>query len=447
MLASALLLLLSADLAPAPAAPVAPVAPAATVAPAAPAGADDVSTLPVFVDEGVLLDALNLLLEKAVEPARIAVIVDDSDPRRRLSLERGLVRALRDRRREDIVTPSLVKASLDEAAERQLQGGDGKAAASLAADHVITAELQNQGGTPLLQLKLLSTQSGAVLGTGSVVVDRDVDSAGPATTARALDVRTAAADIADVIAEAVEGRGVDVKSHRIAVPPAVASGAAKEARLDRFLQSELTAALRDRGFLVVERAQLGAAMDQLAIQELTGADQARVSALGKVLGAQSLALAQVQDAGTTFLITTRVVAVDTGEVMGAASATIGRDDVVSLAAVETRTPGEAAVRSAIAPGWGQAFNGDGVKAVLFGVGTYGSLAATLGLGIGAGASWAAYNGVTRDDDTSPEEAGLQAVSLRNQTNGLFTATAVAGAVTASVWSLNVVDALLSAPTD
>ena len=101
----------------------------------------------------------------------------------------------------------------------------------------------------------------------------------------------------------------------------------------------------------------------------------------------------------------------------------------------------------MAPGWGQAFNGEGVKAVIFGVSTCTGLATTLGPGVGAGVSWNAYNGVTTSDGTSPADAGNNAENLRNQTNGLLTATAVDGALTASVWSLNVVDALLSAPTD
>ena len=61
-------------------------------------------------------------------------------------------------------------------------------------------------------------------------------------------------------------------------------------------------------------------------------------------------------------------------------------------------------------------------------------------------SWASYNGVTTKNGLSAEAASALTVTLRNQTNGLLTASAVAGAVTASVWSLNVIDALLSSPT-
>lgn len=406
---------------------------------AAPVAVENDVAVPSFVDEGVALDSLNVLLQHGREAARIALYIDDADAGRRVSLERTLLRALRDRRREDIVSPSLVKATLSATALSSLKGGDG-VVPGLAADHVIVGVVSESSSGATLNLRLLFTQTGEVLSTGALALTASQR----ASTASARDVRTVASDIADVIAESVEARGVDVRQHRLAVTPANAAGAAKEARLDRFVQTELSAALRRRGFLVVERAQIAATLDQLAVQEL-GSE--RVAEVGKMLGAQSLVLSGVTDAGASFILTSRAVAVDSGDVLGAASALIGRDDVVSLAAVETRTPGEAAVRSAIAPGWGQAFNGDGVKAVLFGVGTYTSLAVTAGLGAGSAASWLAYTGFTATEGDSPEVTGQKAVALRNQTNGLLTATAVAGAVSASVWGMGVVDALLSAPPE
>ena len=396
------------------------------------------------VDEGELLEACSTLLLSAVEPARIAIVVGDDDETRRVAVERSLVRVMRDRRREDIVTPALVKARLGESAGQQLRGG-GAAAAGLGADHIIIADVVSEGGAAVVSLRLIKSESGEVLGTRKVPLLPSSGTAGTASSARVQDVRVAAADLADLVAEAVERSGAEHRSHRIAVPPAAAEGAAKEARLDRFVQSELLTALRERGFLVVERAQLQQAMDQLALQQLTEGDN--VGAVGKVVGAQSIALVQVTEAGDTFLVSVRVVAVDTGVVLGAARATVKRDNVVNMAAVETRTAGEAAVRSALAPGWGQAYNGDATKAVVFGVGTYSGLLATVGLGVGAAVSYTSYLGVKPGDDVSAFEAGQQAVALRQQTNVLTTATAAAGAVTAVVWSLGIADALMSSPND
>jgi TolB-like protein len=387
------------------------------------------------VDEGALLEACGALLVSTLEPARVAIVVVDALEVRRTAIERSLVRVMRDRGREDIVTPALVRARLGDAAER-LQAG-GSAATGLGADHVIIADVVNEGSTAVLSLRLIRSESGEVLATQRV----PLLATGSASSARAQDVRVAAADLADLVAEAVERSGAAPRSHRIAVPPITAVGAAAAARLDRFVQAELLTALRERGFLVVERAQLQSAMDQLALQQLTDGDN--VGAVGKAVGAQSLALVQLTEAADTFLVSVRVVAVDTGVVLGAARATMKRDNVVSLAAVETRTASEAAIRSALAPGWGQAYNGDATKAVVFGVGTYSALLTTVALGVGAGVTWLGYLGVKPGDGVSAAQAAQRAVALRQQTDALLTGTAVAGAVTAALWSLGIADALVS----
>lgn len=394
-----------------------------------------------MVDEGVLLEAINTLLNKANEPARVAIVLEEaSDPDdkiRRQSLERSLVRAARDRRREDIVTPTLVRARLGANAAVALSGGDAGDVGGLAADHVLLGSIQSDAGKARLALKLVVSATGAVVGSTTV----PVEGTAKASTARAQDVDVAAADLADAVAQWVEQTGVDVRSHRVAVPPAQATGAAKEARLDRFVPQAITGALRDRGFLVAERTQVAEAMNQLALAEMT--DSTDAGPLGELLGAQSLLLVQVAEAADVFLVTTRLVGVETGTVLGATSSTLKRDNVVNLAAVETRTPGEAAVRSAIAPGWGQAYNGEGAKAVVFGVTTYGALLTTVGLGVGAGLSFASYNAVDIKDGVDATQAQQQALDLRAQTNTLITATAISGAVTAAVWSLGIADALVS----
>ena len=387
------------------------------------------------VDEGALLEACGALLVSAVEPARVAIVVVDALEVRRTAIERSLVRVMRDRGREDIVTPALVRARLGDVAQDLQRSGS--AATGLGADHVIIADVINEGSTAVLSLRLIRSESGEVLATQRVALL----ATGTASSARAHDVRVAAADLADLVAEAVERSGAEPRSHRIAVPAVIAVGAAAEARLDRFVQAELLTALRERGFLVVERAQLQQAMDQLALQQLTDGDN--VGVVGKAVGAQSLALVQLTEAADTFLVSVRVVAVDTGVVLGAAGATIKRDNVVSLAAIETRTPSEAAIRSALAPGWGQAYNGDATRAVVFGVGTYSALLTTVALGVGAGLTYLGYLGVKPGDGVSAAQVAQHALALRQRTDALLTGTAVAGGVTATLWSLGIADALLS----
>jgi TolB-like protein len=419
----------------APASTTTTTAPASTGATAA-AGAD-VGGVARYVDEGVLLEALEVLLRPAADAARIAIVVDDADVVRRTSLERALVRVLRERQRADIVTPALVRARVGALATDPgaLNG------AGLAADHVIAASVVDAADRAVLQLKLLSTEHGDVVGAGEV----ELAARAGASTARTLSVEIACADIAEVVAEAIEGGGVAVTNHRIGVAPLQAAGAAKDARLDRFLQGELTQALRARGFLVVERAELGRAMEQLTLQELTGTE--RVAELGQLLGAQSLVVGSVSDAGDHYVVNARVVGVEGGVVLGAASATVKREGVVEMAAVETRTPSEAALRSAVAPGWGQAYNGEGMKALLFGVSTYGALASTAALAGTAVWKGQLYELVRPKDDLTPEEAGRLTVTLREESNVLWTTTAVFGVLSASLWSLGVADALVSVPGD
>jgi hypothetical protein len=398
---------------------------------------EDVGAVLRFVDEGELLAALQVLSRTAREPARIAVVVDDADTARRTSIERALVRALREQQAADIVTPALVRARLG----AQAAEPGSLAAAGFAADHVLVAAVAQASGPAVLQLKLLSTARGEVVGNASVALA--VDGGGSTVRARSADV--ACADLADVFAEAVEGRGVAVVEHRIGVVPVQATGAAKEAQVDRFLQNALASALRARGFLVVERAELGRAMEQLSLAELTGTEDA--GALGQMLGAQSLVVASVSDAGDHFVVNARVVGVEGGDVLGAASASLVREGVVSMAAVETRSPAQAALQSAVAPGWGQAYNGEGTKAVIFGVSTYGALLGTVTLAGSALWSWREYDAVRPGDGVSAEQARVKAVALREQTNTLWSTTAIAGAVTASLWSFGIADALISAPDD
>ena len=75
------------------------------------------------VDEGALLEACGALLVSAVEPARVAIVVVDALEVRRTAIERSLVRVMRDRAREDIVTPALVRARLGDAAQDLQRSG------------------------------------------------------------------------------------------------------------------------------------------------------------------------------------------------------------------------------------------------------------------------------------------------------------------------------------
>lgn len=415
----------------------APAAPSPTAA--APGRAPDPGVAGPTIDEGAVVDAVEELLAKGRDAVRVAVPpVKDVDEARRQVVEIALVRAVRDRRREEVVTPALLRARLRAAAEGQEHDVPTEALRPFAADHVLVAQVLEQGGVAELSLKLLLVETGEVLGEARAALG-----AGEQTSASAAGVRATTDTLVEQIAFAVEGTGVEVRTHRTAVAQLKAEGAAVEARLDRFVQAELLRALRRRGFLVVERAELAAAADQLALGQVL--DEQGAPQVGKMLGAQSLVVGTVAEAGAVFLVSVRVVSTETGAVLGAASARLPREDVVTLAAVETRTPLEAGLRSVVAPGWGQAYNGDGLKALAFGVAGYGALATTLGLWIGGAAAQAHYNDVAFFEKLPPEQRGPATLEARVLADSLYLSAVVAGGVTATVWALGVADAFLGAP--
>ena len=124
---------------------------------AEPAAAPATQTMPIVVDEGLLIDALAPLLDGA-DAARVVVVVSDTDDARRTSIERSLVRVLRDRRREDIITPALVRARLGAAAAAQLND-KGVADTAFAADHVLLADVVSEGGKAAVTMRLLVSAS------------------------------------------------------------------------------------------------------------------------------------------------------------------------------------------------------------------------------------------------------------------------------------------------
>ena len=395
----------------------------------------------VHIDEGAVVDAVEDVLAKGKDTVRIALPpLNAADPALRAAVEQALVRAILSRRREEVVTPAYLRAQLRAQAEAQAKDIEVEELKPFAADHVLLSRLEDEGSEKVLRLKLVFSETGEVLGESTA----KLGVAGAKSSAQASTVRAATDELVEQIAYGVESKGVDVRTHRIAVSQLRAEGAAAEGRLDRFVQSELIRGLRARGFLVVEREQLAAAVDQAALGQVL--EDASAPQVGKLLGAQSIVVGAVSDSGATFLVSLRVVDVESGSVVGGARASLPREDVVSRAAVETRTPMEAAIRSAVAPGWGQAYNGDGVKALAFGIGSYGALATTVGLGVAAGVTSAAYDNVRPiPGELSPEEAGQQARQLFELRSGLLVATAVAGGVTAAVWGGGIVDALLGAP--
>lgn len=421
----------------------APEATAAVPPPAAPAQ----RAVPASGDASVVhpenLDAaLDELFAVAEDPVRVAVLpVIDVDRARGAALEAALVRALLDRSREEVVTPSMVQRRFDEAARAALAGGEVTPLGRLAADHVVLSEVVDAGGEVKLSLRLLHVESGAVRGA----VATPLVAAAAATTARAPTTRAALARLADDLLLVIDALPGEIRYQRLAIAPFVSSGpAVTGSRVDRFVQAELGHLFAERGFLVVERQRLDAAMSQLSLGAALGEEGA--PALGQLLDAQVVVLGSISEAGDRFVVACRAVDTQRGGVLGTARAMVPREGVVTMAsdAMETRTAPEALFRSLVAPGWGQLYNQEPAKGVAFAAAGYGGALLTLGLGIGAGLSFGAYTGYRPAEGASPAETSSVAKGLREQTDVLLVATAVSAALTAVSWGAGAADAFLSA---
>ncbi|MCC7070179.1 MAG: hypothetical protein IT383_02585 [Deltaproteobacteria bacterium] len=414
---------------------------ALTLCASAPAvGTAEDSELRAGLDEGPLVDAVDEVLRRARDPVRLALPgVADADGVRRAALELALVRAVLARRREQVVTPATLRARLNAAAEAQALELPAAELGALSCDHVLRGTVLDQGGRAVLHLTLVHVETGEVLGEA----DAALASAGVATSAPASAVRRGVERVVEELAAAVEARGLDVRTQRVAVAAPRADGAAAAARLDRFVQAELSATMAERGFLVVERAALAAALDQLAVA--TALDEGSGPKVGKLLGADAILVGAISEAGALFLLDARLIDVERGLVLGAGSARLPRAGVVARADVETRTPLEAAARSLVAPGWGQAYNGDDAKALVFGVGGYGALVATVALAAGSIATSYAYDAVRPGSNLDAAQAAERTRALYAWRGALVAATAVAGGVTTVLWGGGIVDALVSAP--
>lgn len=416
--------------------PMSPLLLALTLGAAAPAPAAS-----GFDEEAVVL-ALEELMVHGQDVVRLALPgLDDAEDARRAALEQVLVQALIARRREEVVTPTLLRARLRAQAEAQERQITAEELRPFSCDAMLLGAVVDEGGEAVLYLQLLRTETSEVLGEAKA----RLGSPGASTSARAPDVRAAVARVVEQIAFAVESRGVEVRTQSLAIGAPRAEGAAQAARLDRFVQTELSQGLRARGFLVVERARLAAALDQAALAQAF--DEADGVKVGRMLGADSVVVGAVSEAGAAFLLNVRVIDVESGAVIGAGSAELPRQDVVARASVETRTPLEAGVRSLVAPGWGQAYNGDGDKALLFGLGGYGGLVTTAALAAGTVATSLAYDAVEPGPGLPAAQASARARELFEQRSALLLATTVAGGVTTLIWGGGVVDALASAPHD
>jgi len=217
---------------------------------------------------------------------------------------------------------------------------------------------------------------------------------------------------------------------------------AQSANLGTYLQTQLSTALTERGFLVVERTELALALNELSVAGLS--DRKDAPRAGELLDAQALVVGNVTTAGDRFLVTAEVISTRDGSVLGAASAPLPRENALLLsnAAIETKSALGAAFRSAVAPGWGQYYNDEPVKAVGLGGMTYSFFVASALSAIGTVGALVYYVNYVPDPGTAAADQKSEVLFRRNLTNVMLWVTCATFALTMLSGGFTIADALL-----
>jgi len=271
-----------------------------------------------------------------------------------------------------------------------------------------------------------------------------------ATAPRGLQARLRV--LAEALAISLKRLPGDHRDQRFAVLPFEAVGDETQQKSLGIVVADMlvTDLARDHRLPLVERAQLGTVMNELALQQSGAVADEQVLQVGKTAGARAVVVGRVSDAGEFFTVSARAVDAESGTVLAAEEAQLPKAELIAFSAdaVVLRSRGGAAFRSTVVPGWGQSYNGEPVQAAVV-AGIVGGLA--VGTVSTAGLGWyfenQVYDRVGVDDDgdgdgdkTSAAEKSADAVEARTTANRFYTAAVILGGATVVAWGANIVEA-------
>jgi TolB-like protein len=308
----------------------------------------------------------------------IAPLAGTAASRVRDELRAALTRALAAQPGLEIVDAAAARAAL---AEASLGAGaaDSKVAelgGALGADATVVGSLDAMGGDWIANVRVLASMSGSLLasakastaGAGTAREPADA-SAARTTTGAPYSLDAEIRRLGDKLAAGIERATADARYQHVAVLPLDSVGPrAIEQQLGLLIAAELSTFLqRDHGLLLVERTRLASILDELALGQTGLVDPAKAAEVGKLAGAQSLVVGSVSEAGDRYLVDTRVVSSSDGRILLAENASLPAADLVALSseAVVLRTRSGAIYRSLLLPGWGQFYNREPTKALVF----------------------------------------------------------------------------------
>ena len=356
---------------------------------------------------------------------------------------------LRQAARVKVLDGAALQASLGEQRLRSLQlSGQPEDAdlARAAAQALVAGEVGADGQRLRVRARLL-VPGGKLLGTAQAAADVASPAlAAPASGASAPaapavesgSVEIAVRRMSDGLAGGFARLPGSTRYRRLAVLAFAEVGEhAQKRKLGTIVAAEVATVLRrDHGLLLVEREKLGQVLGELRLQQMVTLDSSQASKIGQLADAQALVVGSVAEAGDRYLVTSRIVATQTGEALAAESASLPEAALVAVAseAVVLRSRGDAAFRSLLVPGLGQFYNRQPAKGWFFAGASAGLAGAAVGFHLAGASAYDRYHKAA----TSAEATRLydQASSRYTTRNWLLVGLAAA-------WAANVVDAYTS----
>jgi TolB-like protein len=273
-------------------------------------------------------------------------------------------------------------------------------------------------------------------------------SKGEVVEAQGLDARVR--KLTDSLARAIKRLPGDHRDQTFAVMPFTDNDDESKSRQLGLVVSDLvlTNLARDHRVPLAERGQLSAILQEQGLQASGAVDPAKAAEIGQLAGTRAMVVGDVSDLGEEFRVNARLVSMEDASILATAEATLPKEELIAFSAdaVVLRSRFGAFFRSLVAPGWGQVYNREPVKAGIVAGGVGGLALTTGGTLLIAGLTHSAYSNFCVDDatcETPPAEAGAVAKGLRESANAWYLTTGVLAGLTAAAWTFGALDAYIS----
>ena len=145
-------------------------------------------------------------------------------------------------------------------------------------------------------------------------------------------------------------------------------GLAKKKMIGKIIPELLISRLeKAKGISVIERKRLKDIVEELSLSQTGLLDDKKARRVGLFAGADILITGSVSEVGADYLISTRVIDVETAKVLKSYETKVPIKSMIALSSdvVVTRTKTDALIRSAVLPGWGQTYNKQYLKGYTF----------------------------------------------------------------------------------